>query len=216
METLSPGQRLKELRKDAKLSHRKLEEFCGVSKSELSRLELEQRKGTEDNWRKLEAYFGVSLGVVYEEEITAPVIEAIFDEPLTEIEIPKRIEIIESVAVTKPFVAIPIVKEKMTGPKLVAACYEVIQKLTADNFIRKDSLNHIPIRSRWPKYMHDLVSLVKETVATCEDILGFMGRAGFSILCFKEQRKAVGLHLKHHDYLPCGTYSKDEPYFLQD
>ncbi len=226
--TLSPGQRLKELRTDAKLSHRKLADFCGVSKSELSRLELGQRKGNEDNWRKIEAYFGVPLGVVYEEaqapieEIKAPVAEAIFDEPLTAaVERQTRIEAIEvkPVVVEKPVVQ-PVVKEPMNGPKLVAACYEVIQKLTADNYIRKDdSRNFIPIRSRWPKYMHDLIALVKDTVATCEDlpeILGFMGRAGFSILCFKEQRKAVGLHLKHHDYLPCGAYSKDEPYYLQD
>ncbi len=217
-EPLPPGQRLKELRKDAQLSHRALAEFCGVSKSELSRLELGQRKGTEDNWRKIEAYFGVSLGVVYEEEIKAPVVEAVFDEPLTaEIERPKRIEIVE----VKPVVVVkPVVKEEMTGPKLVAACCEVINKLKADNFIRKDdSRNFIPIRSCWPKYMHDLIALVKETVATCPDlaeILGYMGRAGFSILCIKDERKAIGLHLKHHDYLPCGTYSREEPYFLQD
>ncbi len=215
METLSPGQRLKELRQDAKLSHRALAEFCGVSKSELSRLELEQRKGTEENWRKIEAYFGVSLGIVYEDQIEASVAEAIFDEPLTaEIERQKRIEI-EKV---KPVVIeLMAVKEPMTGPKLVAACYEVIQKLTADNFIRKDGRNYIPVRSGWPKYVHDLMALIKDTVATCvdlSDILGFMGRAGFGLLAF--ERKVYGLHLKHHDYLSAGVYSKEEPYFLQD
>lgn len=225
MDNLSAGQRLKELRKDAQLSIVNLSKLCGVSKSHLSRLELCQQEGTPQVWQKIEAYFGVSFGIQ-----TPPVVEqksvvqnAIFDEPLTVIELPKRIEIVEPkpvpVFVPKPD-AVVKEKEAMTGQKLVAACYDVINKLTADGYIRKnDSRNFIPIRSRWPKYIQDLVSLVVETVATCEnlpEILGAMGRAGFSILCLAEQRKAFGLHLKHHDYLPCGTYSKEEPYFLQD
>jgi transcriptional regulator with XRE-family HTH domain len=212
------------------LSQRDLSELCGVSRTTIQGIERGTSCVAPQTLKKLSALFGVTewhpfvktsphraetpengkqeggdkcisadLTSISIEKSDGRCISATLPTDIVQVVNP----LVSSVSITLKSPSSPPASE-IDGPKFVALCYDVVNRLKADGF------KLVPLPKYWPEYVKSFIATVKTAIERTTDLkplLLSVNAAGFEVICITHERKVLGVQLGKFNYLPFGQES---------